>query len=191
MPHLVPISIALVALPRVKAQMHSCTKDRDLWLCCCHPLGSRPELTWKTGLTLWGFQGEDTNLFSWLQFPPIQRTVQKWLIVVYFVPFSKASKLFQVTSNVQIKQAKISLGMRYLLPCILWRAVSDYKDFLYAACFICHLFPIWTLWSPDLSDGATACFMTRKAAVPLLRHTLAAHFWQKIDGISAANSWMR
>lgn len=58
-PHLVSISIALVALPHVKAQMHSCTKDRDLWLCCCHPLGSKPELTWKTGLTLWGFQGEE------------------------------------------------------------------------------------------------------------------------------------
>lgn len=172
--------------------MHSCTKDRDLWLCCCHPLGSKPELTWKTGLTLWGFHREDTTFFSsQLQFPSVQRTVRKWLNVVYFVPFSEARKLFQVTFDVRIKPAKISPGMRYLLPCILWRAVSDYKGFLYAACFICHLFPIWTLWSPDLSDGAMVRFMTRKAAVPLLRHTLAAHFWQEIDGISAANSWMR
>lgn len=98
---------------------------------------------------------------------------------------------FKSNPMYKIKQAKISLGIRYSLPCILWRAVSDYKDLLYSACFICHLFPIWTLWSPDLSDGARAGFMTRKAAVPLFLHTLAAHFWQEIDRISAANSWMR
>lgn len=63
-PHLVPISIALVALPCVKAQMHSCTKDRDLWLCCCHPQGSKPELTWKMGFTPWGFQREDVKSFQ-------------------------------------------------------------------------------------------------------------------------------
>lgn len=34
-------------------------------------------------------------------------------------------------------------------------------------------------------------FVTRKAAVPLFRHTLAAHFWQELDGVSAANPWMR
>lgn len=69
-PHLVPISIALVALPRVKAQTHSCTKDRDLWLCDCQPLRSKPELTWWTGFALWGFQREDTSFSYQVQLFP-------------------------------------------------------------------------------------------------------------------------
>lgn len=135
------------------------------------------------------------SLFCGLQFRASVwklKLVHKWLIVVYFVPLCKARKLcFEPNPMYEIKQAKISPGMRHLLPCILWHAVSDYKDFLYSPCFICHLFPIWTLWSPDLSDGSRARFMTRKAAVPLFLHMLAAHFWQEIDSISAANSWMR
>lgn len=78
----------------------------------------------------------------------------------------------------KIKQAKISLGMRYLLPCILWRAASDYKDFLYSACFICHLFPIWTLWSPDLSVGARARFYDTQSSLCLFSYTR----WPHISG---------
>lgn len=141
---MVPISIALVALPRVKAQMHSCTKDRDLWLCCCHPLGSEPELTWKTGCGDFRGEGGRCPFQSTPLFPDAAQW-RKCVQSVFILSFCKARQLFGVTSNVQIKQAEICLGMRYLLPCVLWHAVSDYKDFLYSACFICHLFPIWTL----------------------------------------------
>lgn len=105
----------------------------------------------EEGLGGGGFRGEDAAPISRLGFSLTRRdglaikSAQMRSIIVYFVSFCKARELFGVTSNVQIKQAKISLGMRYLLPCVLWHATSDYKDFLYSACFICHLFPIWTL----------------------------------------------
>lgn len=41
-----------------------------------------------------------------------------------------------------------------------------------------------------LTEPRPGC-VTRGAAVPLFRHTLAAHFWQEIDGVSAANPRMR
>lgn len=70
------------------------------------------------------------------------KCVQSLFILCHFC---QARKLFGVTSNEQIKPAEISPGMRHSLPCVLWHAASDYKDSLYSACFICHLFPIWTL----------------------------------------------
>lgn len=101
-----------------------------------------------------GFHGEDAAPFqpapfvfcffflTWRKRPRERKTRS---VAVYPVSFCKARNLFGVTSNEQIKQAEISLGMRYLLPCVLWHATSDYKAFLYSARFICHLFPIWTL----------------------------------------------
>lgn len=77
-PHLVPISIALVALPRVKAQTHSCTKDRDLWHCDCQPWGSKPELTWRTGPYTVGISEGRHQLFCRLQLPPAQHYVLHW-----------------------------------------------------------------------------------------------------------------
>lgn len=113
-PHLVPISIALVALPRVKAQTRSCTKDRDLWLCDCQPLGSKPELTCGTGPYAVGIsEGRYSSFFlSTAVFPRVRRngftlkSARKWLIVVYFALLCEARKLFQVKSNVQNQTSK-------------------------------------------------------------------------------------
>ena len=82
--------------------------------------------------------------------------------------------------------------MRYSLPCIFVACcVLTTKTFfiqrvLFVTCFQyghCEVLIYLTEPGPR--------FMTRKAAVPLFLHTLAAHFWQEIDSISAANSWMR
>lgn len=92
----------------------------------------------------------------------------------------------------EVKQAKISQGYEVFAPLYFVACcVSTTKAFfiphvLFVTCFqYGHREVLIYLTEPG------PCFMTRKAAVPLFRHTLAAHFWQEIDGISAANSWMR
>jgi len=104
------------------------------------------------------------------------KAVHKSFIVVYSVALCEARKS-SASSQIhsEIKQAKISHGMRYLLPCILWRAVFDYKDFLYSLCFTCHLFPIWTSWSPDLSDGARALFYDTQSCCASFLYTRWLH----------------
>lgn len=148
-PHLVPISIALVALPPCQgpdAQLH---KGQGPLAPPLPSAGPRTRADTEEGPR--GFQREDTAPSSQPHFSltprnvPAIKSARMCSAVVCFVSFCEAGKRFGVTSNEQIRTAKIRLGTRYSLPCVLWRATSDYKDFLYSACFICHLFPIWTL----------------------------------------------
>lgn len=101
-----------------------------------------PELTRKRGRG--GFQREDAAPSSRLPFSLTRLNVpaiKSAQTAVYFASFCEAGTPFGVTSS----EGKLRLGTRYSLPRVLWRATSDYKDFPYPACFICHLFPIWTL----------------------------------------------
>ena len=117
--------------------------------------------------------------------------------------------VFQVeTRRIKSKQAKISLGVKRITPLRIFVAccVPDYKGFLYPADV---LFVTWFQYGhcevlSYLSEPGPQ-FMTRDAAAPpflsfpfssfflfFLPRTRCPHiFWQEIDSVSAANSWMR
>lgn len=121
------------------------------------------------------------------------KPMHQWLICVYPVPLFRQES--SVSSQIQcIKANKQKLGLAWSICspvfcgvlCLTTKALFI-RRVLFVTCFQyghCEVLIYPTEPGPALWHANPLCLFS-------YTHTLAAHFWQEIDSISAANSWIR